>query len=45
VRVMMKHLAYFLKLNWDTMSLLNERYRAKIIRECLEHASFLDSVR
>jgi hypothetical protein len=41
VSVMMKHLAYFLELNWDTMSLLKERYHPKIIRECLKHASFL----
>lgn len=41
VRVMQNHFAYFLKLDWETISLLEEHYRAKIIMEYLEHVSFL----
>ncbi|XP_048551054.1 uncharacterized protein LOC125530702 [Triticum urartu] len=41
VRVMQNYVAYFLKLDWETISLLEEHYRAKIIMEYLEHVSFL----
>ncbi|XP_048527262.1 disease resistance protein SUMM2-like [Triticum urartu] len=41
VRVMQNHFAYFLKLDWEAISLLEEHYRAKIIMEYLEHVSFL----
>lgn len=38
---MQHHLAYFLKLDWETMSSLEEHCRAKIIIDCLAQDSFL----
>lgn len=41
VRVMQNHLAHFLKLDWEGISLPEEHYRAEIIKHYLEHNSFL----
>jgi disease resistance protein RPS2 len=41
VRVMQNHVAYFLKFDWEGISLPEEHYRAKIIKQYLEHNSFL----
>uniref|UniRef100_A0ACD5WK58 Uncharacterized protein n=1 Tax=Avena sativa TaxID=4498 RepID=A0ACD5WK58_AVESA len=41
VRVMQNHLAFFLKLDWEAISLSEEHHRAKFLREYIEHSSFL----
>ncbi|KAM0912315.1 hypothetical protein ACQ4PT_012982 [Festuca glaucescens] len=41
VSVMQNHLAYFLNMDWERMSLSGEHYQAKAINACLERDSFL----